>query len=128
MVEEGGFEYDSDAYNDDLPYYVSIDGTQHLVIPYTLDLNDVRFVIAQGYGSGTDFYDDAVATFDRLSYEAEQTGVARMMSVGTHPRLFGRPARADALARFIDYVNTKGEGWFARRDAIGRFWRETFPA
>ena len=128
VVEEGGFEYDADAYNDDLPYYVDVGGTQHLVIPYTLDLNDVRFVIAQGYGSNTDFYDDAVATFNRLSYEAEQTGVARMMSIGTHPRLFGRPARADALARFIDHVNTTGEGWFARRDAIGRFWRETFPA
>ncbi len=128
VVEEGGFEYDSDAYNDDLPYYVEVSGKQHLVIPYTLDLNDVRFVMAQGYGSNIDFYDDAVSTFERLLQEAETTGTSRMMSIGTHPRLFGRPARADALARFIDHVNQRGGGWFARRDEIARFWREHFPA
>ncbi|MEZ5102555.1 MAG: polysaccharide deacetylase family protein [Thermoleophilia bacterium] len=128
VVEEGGFLYDSDAYNDDLPYYVEVLGKQHLVIPYTLDLNDVRFVLSQGYGSGQDFHDDAVATFERLKHEAETTGTARMMSVGTHPRLFGRPARADALARFVDHVNRAGGGWWARRDEIARFWLDRFPA
>ena len=128
VVAEGGFRYDSDAYNDDLPYYVEVQGKQHLVIPYTLDLNDVRFVMSQGYGSNVDFYDDAVATFELLRREAEATGTARMMSIGTHPRLFGRPARADALARFINHVNERGGGWFARRDDIATFWLDRFPA
>jgi peptidoglycan/xylan/chitin deacetylase (PgdA/CDA1 family) len=127
VVEEGGFIYDGDAYNDDLPYYVEVLGRPHLVVPYDLSLNDVRFVMAQGYGSGTDFYDDAVACFERLRHEAETTGTARMMSIGTHPRLFGRPARADALARLIDHVQRRGGAWFARRDEIARFWLEAFP-
>src|SRR6185437_12173209 len=76
VVEEGGFLYDADAYNDDLPYYVEVKGKRHLVVPYTLDLNDVRFVMAQGYASNRDFYDDACATFDRLAYEAERGGTA----------------------------------------------------
>jgi peptidoglycan/xylan/chitin deacetylase (PgdA/CDA1 family) len=126
VVEEGGFLYDADAYNDDLPYYVDVRGTRHLVVPYSLDLNDVRFVMAQGYSSGKDFHDDAVATFERLRHEAERTGTARMMSVGTHPRLCGRPARADALARFVEHAQGRG-AWFARRDEIARFWLERFP-
>jgi peptidoglycan/xylan/chitin deacetylase (PgdA/CDA1 family) len=128
VVEEGGFVYDADAYNDDLPYYVEVHGKKHLVVPYTLDLNDIRFVMSQGYGSGQDFYDDAVAAFDRLTHEAERTGTARMMSIGTHPRLIGRPARADALARFIDYAQSRGGVWFARREEIARLWLERFPA
>lgn len=127
VVEEGGFLYDADAYNDDLPYYVEVLGRSHLVVPYTLDLNDVRFVLAQGYASGRDFLDDAVAAFERLRHEAERTGTARMLSVGTHPRLFGRPARADALARFVDHVQRAGGAWFARRDEIARFWLDRFP-
>ena len=126
VVEEGGFLYDADAYNDDLPYFVEVQGKRHLVVPYSLDLNDVRFVMAQGYSSGRDFLDDAVATFDRLRREAERTGTARMMSIGTHPRLFGRPARAEALARFIEYAQRTGDAWFARRDEIARFWLERF--
>ena len=126
VVEEGGFLYDADAYNDDLPYFVEVQGKRHLVVPYSLDLNDVRFVMAQGYSSGRDFLDDAVATFDRLRREAERTGTARMMSIGTHPRLFGRPARAEALARFIEYAQKTGDAWFARRDEIARFWLERF--
>ena len=127
VVEEGGFLYDADAYNDDLPYYVQVGGKPHLVVPYTLDLNDVRFVMAQGYSSGKDFLDDAVAAFDRLRREAEGTGTARMMSIGTHPRLFGRPARAEALARFVEHAQGTGAAWFARRDEIARFWLERFP-
>jgi peptidoglycan/xylan/chitin deacetylase (PgdA/CDA1 family) len=104
-----------------------VHGTQQLVVPYTLDLNDVRFVLSQGYGSGQDFYDDAAAAFDRLTHEATTTGTARLLSVGTHPRLFGRPARAEALARFIAYAQSKG-AWFARREDIARFWLDRFPA
>lgn len=127
VVEEGGFIYDADAYNDDLPYYVEVLGKHHLVVPYSLDLNDVRFVLAQGYSSGKDFEADLVAAFERLRHEAERTGTARMMSIGTHPRLLGRPARADALARFIDHAQRRGGAWFARRDEIARFWLERFP-
>lgn len=127
IVEEGGFRYDSDAYNDELPYYVEVKGKPHLVIPYALDLNDVRFVTPQGFGSGQDFLNDAKAAIDRLRYEAAKTQVGRMISIGTHPRLFGRPARADALARLIDYGLETGGVWFARRDEIARYWLERFP-
>lgn len=126
VVEEGGFLYDADAYNDDLPFFVDVKGKRHLVVPYDLSLNDVRFSLAQGYSSGNDFFDDACAAFDRLKHEAATTGAARMMSIGTHPRLFGRPARADALARFIAYAQGQGGAWFARRDEIARFWVDNF--
>lgn len=126
VVEEGGFLYDADAYNDDLPFFVQVKGKRHLVVPYDLSLNDVRFSLAQGYSGGEDFYRDACAAFDLLKREAEQTGTARMMSIGTHPRLFGRPQRAEALARFIAYAQGQGGAWFARRDEIARFWLERF--
>ncbi|WP_419923355.1 polysaccharide deacetylase family protein [Candidatus Poriferisodalis sp.] len=128
VVEEGGFLYDGDSYNDELPYYVDVGGTSHLVVPYALDLNDVRFVMPQGYSSGEDFFSDGKAAVDRLRHEAERSGVARMLSVGTHPRLIGRPARADALARLIDYAQGTGDVWFARRDEIARFWLSEFPS
>ena len=126
VVEEGGFLYDADAYNDDLPFFTDVKGTRHLVVPYDLGLNDVRFSLAQGFGGGHDFLWDACAAFDRLKHEAETTGTARMMSIGTHPRLFGRPARAEALAQFIAYAQGQGGAWFARRDEIARFWVERF--
>ena len=97
-----------------------------IVVPYDLSLNDVRFSLAQGYSSGQDFFSDACAAFDRLKHEAVTTGTARLLSVGTHPRLFGRPARADALARFFAYAQGQGGAWFARRDEIARFWVERF--
>ena len=126
VVDEGGFIYDGDSYNDEIPYYVDVGGKSHLVVPYGLDLNDVRFVMPQGYSSGDDFLADGKAAIDRLSHEAETTGVSRYLSVGTHPRLFGRPARADALARLIEYGQSKGV-WFARREDIARFWLSEFP-
>ena len=106
IVEEGGFLYDADSYNDDIPYYVRVDGKSHLVIPYAPDLNDVRFVLSQG-SSAQDFYQDAHRAVERLLYEAGRSGVARMLSIGIHPRLFGRPARADALSRFLEYSRTE---------------------
>ena len=126
VVEEGGFLYDADAYNDDLPFFTEVKGKRHLVVPYDLSLNDVRFSLAQGYSGGEDFFRDACAAFDLLKREAEQSGTARMMSIGTHPRLFGRPQRAEALARFIAYAQGQGGAWFARRDEIAHFWIERF--
>jgi peptidoglycan/xylan/chitin deacetylase (PgdA/CDA1 family) len=118
VVEHGGFLYDSECYNDDLPYWTSVHGQAHLVVPYTLVVNDVRYVVPQGFGSPEHFLELAKATLDRLRHEGD--GVSRMMSIGLHPRLTGHPGRADALARFIDYAQATGDVWFARRDDIAR--------
>lgn len=122
LVEEGGFLYDSDAYNDDLPYYVDVGGSPHLVIPYDLVHNDIRYVTSQGFSSPRDFVDVCTATFDQLW---EETG--RMMSIGLHPRWAGQPARTRALAEFIDYANSRGGAWFARRRDIAEHWWRVHP-
>jgi peptidoglycan/xylan/chitin deacetylase (PgdA/CDA1 family) len=126
IVEEGGFLYDSDSYNDEIPYYVRVAGKSHLVIPYAPDLNDVRFVLSGG-SSAEEFYQDALRAVERLLYEAGRSGVARMLSIGIHPRLFGRPARADALSRFLEYAQNRKGVITLRRDEIARFWLEHFP-
>ena len=126
LVEEGGFEYDSDAYNDDLPYFVDVAGTPHLIVPYTFVYNDARFVVAQGYGSPSDFADQLKRGFDWLWDEGATH--PRMMSIGLHPRLVGQAARASALAEFLDYAKGRGGVWFARRVDIARWWREHHPA
>ena len=102
VVEEGGFLYDADSYADDLPYWVTDYGQPHLVIPYTLDANDMRFATNQGFNSGDQFFTYLKDSFDILYVEGETA--PRMMSVGLHCRLVGRPGRAAALARFLDYV------------------------
>lgn len=124
--EEGGFIYDSECYNDDLPYWTMVHGKPHLVVPYDLVVNDVRYVLPQGYGSPGDFFDYAKASLDRLRYEGDQ--IPRMMSVGLHPRFSGHPGRADALARFIDYGQKCGDVWFARRIDIAATFCQQFPA
>jgi putative urate catabolism protein len=125
VVEEGGFLYDSDAYNDELPYWVGVGGKPHLVIPYTNDVNDTKFLNPAGYGSGEDFLVYLRDTFDVLYGEGDTA--ARMMSVGLHARIVGRPGRAAALARFLDYVQRQDKVWICRREDIARHWIEHHP-
>ena len=122
IVEEGGFLYDSDAYNDDLPYWVEVEGKQHLVIPYTLDNNDMKYCVAPGFNSGNDFYTYLKDAFDVLYAEGETA--PKMMSVGLHARLVGKPGRIAALARFLDYVRERDRVWICRRIDIARHWIE----
>jgi putative urate catabolism protein len=127
VVEEGGFIYSSDSYADDLPYWT--EGPQnrrHLIVPYTLDANDMRFASSPGFSTGEDFFVYLKDTFDCLHEEGKR-GSPKMMSVGLHCRLAGRPGRAQALAGFLDYVSSHEKVWVARRIDIARHWHETFP-
>jgi putative urate catabolism protein len=126
VVEEGGFLYDSDAYDDDLPYWVRVDEKPHLVIPYTLDANDMKFAVPPGFSSPSGFYEYLKDAFDVLYAEGKST--PKMMSVGLHARLAGRPGRAAALARFLDYIGGRDDVWIARRVDIARHWITTHPA
>ena len=126
IAEEGGFLYDSDAYNDDLPYWVQVEGKSHLVIPYTLDNNDMKYCVAPGFNSGNDFYTYLKDAFDVLYAEGETS--PKMMSVGLHARLAGKPGRIAALARFIDYVQSHEDVWICRRLDIAQHWIEHHPA
>jgi putative urate catabolism protein len=125
VVEEGGFLYDADSYADDLPYWVADYGMPHLVIPYTLDANDMRFAINQGFNSGDQFFTYLKDSFDILYAEGETA--PKMMSVGLHCRLVGRPGRAAALARFLDYVQGRERVWLCRRLDIAHHWRVHHP-
>jgi peptidoglycan/xylan/chitin deacetylase (PgdA/CDA1 family) len=126
VVEEGGFIYDSDCYSDDLPYWTRVLGRPHLVVPYGLVVNDARYVIPQGFGSPEHFLETAKAHLDRLRNDGDE--VNRMMSIGLHPRITGNPARSDGLARFIDYAQSRGDVWFARRIDIANTFIEQQPA
>jgi peptidoglycan/xylan/chitin deacetylase (PgdA/CDA1 family) len=126
VVEEGGFEYDAETFNDDLPHWTVVHGRPHLVVPYTTVFNDVRFVFAQGFASPEHFLEYAKAGLSRLRNDGDDA--ARMMSVGLHPRIMGNPARADALARFIEYGLSFDDVWFARRIDIARCFRDRYPA
>jgi putative urate catabolism protein len=121
VLAEGGFLYSSDSYADDLPYWVSgAEKTPHLVIPYTLDANDMRFINPQGFATGDDFFVYLRDSFDVLYSEGERA--PKMMSVGLHCRLAGRPGRAAGLARFLDYVGGFDRVWIATRVDIARHW------
>jgi putative urate catabolism protein len=120
-AEEGGFIYSSDAYADDLPYWIEGPRGPFLIIPYTLDANDMRFATPQGFNSGDQFFTYLKDSFDTLYAEGE-AGSPKMMSVGLHCRLVGRPGRAAALARFIDYVAMKEKVWLPRRIDIAWHW------
>ena len=124
IVEEGGFLYDADSYADELPYWMHIDGKNHLVVPYTLDANDMRFACAQGFNSGDQFFTYLKDAFDFL--RAENRG--HVLSIGLHCRLVARPGRAQALARFLDYVASFDDIWIARRVELARYWKEHHPA
>jgi len=125
VVEEGGFLYDSDAYNDDLPYWVLVSGKPHLVIPYTLDNNDMKFGMPQGFNTGDDFFTYLRDAFDVLY--AEGATAPKMMSVGLHMRLAGRPGRFAALRRFLDHVQRHRDVWICRRIDIAHHWIRHHP-
>jgi allantoinase len=118
LIEEGGFLYDSDSYADDLPYFVEVAGRPHLVLPYSLDCNDFRFATSPGFSSSRDFSAHLQDAFDLLHEEGARA--PKMMSVGLHGRIGGRPARAAALARFVDHARAHDGVWICRREDIAR--------
>jgi len=124
-VAEGGLLYDSDSVADELPYWVEVDGRPHLVVPYTLDCNDYKFVLPGGFPDGESFYRYMLDTFEQLYEEGADT--PRLMSVGLHARLVGRPGRARGLARFLDHVARRPDVWIATRLDIARHWAATHP-
>jgi putative urate catabolism protein len=126
VVEDGGFLYSADSYADDLPYWDTTCGRPQLIVPYTLDANDMRFATAQGFNSGEQFFQYLKDSFDVL-YAEGLDGAPKMMSVGLHCRLVGRPGRAAALARFMDHVLSHDRVWVCRRDEIARHWIATHP-
>jgi peptidoglycan/xylan/chitin deacetylase (PgdA/CDA1 family) len=126
VVEEGGFFYDSDTYNEDLPYWTKVHGRNHLVVPYSLVVNDARYIVGTGFGSPEHFFETAKASLDRLRNDGDDLG--RMMSIGLHPRITGNPARADALARFIEYAQGFEDVTFMRRIDIARTFADQVPA
>jgi allantoinase len=138
VVEHGGFTYDADHYGDDLPFWEQVAYTAdsgenktkpHLIVPYTLDTNDMRFAAMQGFNSGTQFFDYLKDAFDVLYREGDPAGLnqPKMLSIGLHCRIVGRPARAAALARFLDYVQSHNKVWITRRIDIAHHWQATHP-
>jgi allantoinase len=133
VVEHGGFLYDSDSYADDLPYWTEVSAAAapvpHLVVPYALDTNDMRFAALQGFNSGTQFFDYLKDSFDTLYREGDPAGqdTPKMLSVGLHARLCGRPGRLAALERFLDYAGGHERVWICRRIDIARHWIATLP-
>lgn len=125
VVEHGGFLYDADSYADDLPYWEVVNDNPHLVVPYTLDANDMRFATNQGFNTGEQFFTYLKDAFDVLYREG---GTApKMMSVGLHCRIMGKPGRAASLQRFLDYVQQHDDVWICRRVEIARHWHEKHP-
>lgn len=130
VVDQGGYEYDSDYYGDDLPFWMPVtksDGSivQHLVVPYSLDTNDMRFVQAQGFNTGDHFFTYLRDSFDALYAEGETA--PKMMSIGMHCRLLGKPGRIASLQRFLDHVLAHDKVWVCRRIDIARHWKQTHP-
>ena len=123
VAQEGGFAYDADSYADDLPYWDRQHGRAQLIVPYSLDANDMKMVALNGFTEGDQFFRYLVDTFEQLRDEG-----GRMMSIGLHGRIAGRPARARALARFVDHVIASGDAWVARRIDIARHWTKVHPA
>jgi allantoinase len=129
VVEHGGFLYDSDSYADDLPYWSLAHGTPHLIVPYALDTNDMRFATPQGFNTGAQFFEYLRASFDALYREGDPQGLDRpkMLSIGLHCRLIGRPGRIGALEQFLDYLQSHDKVWICRRVEIARHWIATHP-
>ncbi len=130
LVDQGGFEYDSDYYGDDLPFWMRVqrsDGqvVPHLVVPYTLDSNDMRFSLPQGFAQSEDFYTYLRDSFDTLYAEGDES--PKMLSVGMHCRLLGRPGRMVALQRFLDHIAKHDRVWVCRRVDIARHWKKVHP-
>ncbi|APG48182.1 allantoinase PuuE [Phaeobacter porticola] len=126
VAEEGGFDYISDTYDDDLPYWLEVGDRDQLIIPYTLEANDMRFATAPGYITGEQFYQYLKDAFDLLHAEGE-AGAPKMMSIGLHCRLIGRPGKAAGLKRFIDYIQSFENVWCPRRIDIADHWTKTHP-
>ncbi|QEI04934.1 allantoinase PuuE [Pigmentiphaga aceris] len=131
LVEHGGYTYDSDYYGDDLPLWTTVTPTDgalqsHLVVPYTLDTNDMRFATPQGFNTGDHFFTYLRDAFDVMLAEGAET--PRMMSIGLHCRLIGRPGRFAGLQRFLDHVQAHDQAWVCRRIDIARHWQSRFPA
>ena len=134
VVEHGGFAYDSDYYGDDLPFWTEVKTSSgekrtHLVVPYALDSNDMRFATAQGFNSGEQFFQYLKDSFDVLYAEGDPEGLDRpkMLSIGMHSRLLGRPGRFRALQRFLDHIEAHEKVWICRRIDIARHWAENHP-
>lgn len=130
VADYGGFEYDSDYYGDDLPFWMKVQKTDgatvpHLVVPYTLDTNDMRFSLPQGFSQGDDFFTYLRDSFDVLYAEGEES--PKMLNVGMHCRLLGRPGRMLALQRFLDHIARHDRVWVCRRIDIARHWKQTHP-
>ena len=130
VVDHGGYEYDSDYYGDDLPFCTQVtksDGSvvPHLVVPYSLDCNDMRFVQAQGFNTGYHFFNYLKDSFDALYAEGEEA--PKMMSIGMHCRLLGKPGRIGSLTRFLDYVQSHERVWICRRIDIAHHWKKVHP-
>ena len=126
LTRHGGMDYVSDTYSDDLPYWHECEGKHQLIIPYTLDANDMRFATPQGFNSGDQFFSYLKDSFDVL-YAEGKAGAAKMMNIGIHCRLLGRPGRIASLARFIDYVQCHEKVWIAKRIDIAEHWKNTHP-
>ncbi len=122
VAEEGGFVYDADSYADDLPYYDTRHGRAQMVVPYTLDVNDMKFVAYNGFADGEPFFRYLRDSFEQLRSEG-----GRMLSIGLHGRIAGKPARAAAVARFVDHVLASGDAWIARRIDIAEHWQREHP-
>jgi putative urate catabolism protein len=130
VADFGGFEYDSDYYGEDLPFWMKVQRTDgqvvpHLVVPYTLDVNDMRFALPQGYSHADPFFQYLRDTFDTLYAEGDEA--PKMMSVGMHCRLLGRPGRIVALQRFLDHIACHDRVWVCKRVDIARHWKQTHP-
>ena len=124
VMEEGGFLYSADSYADDLPYWTQTkEGKPFLIVPYTLDANDMRFATPQGFNSGDQFFTYLKDAFDTL-YREGQEGSPKMMSIGLHCRLVGKPGRIASLRRFLDYISGFEDIWVARRVDIAKHWYE----
>ncbi|MDB5780379.1 polysaccharide deacetylase family protein [Caballeronia mineralivorans] len=126
LTEHGGFLYDSDAYNDDLPYYVAVDGRAHLVVPYAFDTNDMRFFDSFSFVRGDDFAGYIIDAFECLLKESIKT--PKMMSIGLHTRIIGRPGRITGLERVIEHIKDRQGVWCATREEIARHWMANVPA
>lgn len=127
VVEHGGFLYDADSYADDLPYWTGVAGRQHLVVPYAMDTNDMRLAVAGGFSTASQWEEHCRDAFDLLWREGEE-GRAKMLSIGLHGRIIGRPGRTAALERLLEHICSRERVWICRRVDIARHWHATHPA
>jgi peptidoglycan/xylan/chitin deacetylase (PgdA/CDA1 family) len=130
VADHGGFEYDSDYYGDDLPFWMQVKKTSgevvpQLIVPYTMDCNDMRFALPQGFSQGEDFFTYLRDSFDALYAEGAET--PKMMSIGMHCRLLGKPGRIVALQKFLDHIEKHDKVWVCRRIDLARHWKKVHP-